>query len=99
MDDRYLQIELIKAVGNIAKAINRIADAIEHRTEKEFPNPTEKMINLARYSELRKALDLDDKSPKNETRDVIEAAMTERAKKIIAKKDLRCRNCTRYKHT
>lgn len=93
MDDKYFQIELIKVVGNVAKAFDRIADAIENRTEKEFPGLTEKMINLARYSELCKALGLDDKSPKNETRDVIKSAMTKRAEQIISIKWLKCKHC------
>jgi hypothetical protein len=97
MDDQYLQIELIKAVGNIAKAFDRIADAIENRTEKEFPSPLEKMINLARYSELCKALDLGDKSPET-TQDVIESAMTKRAEQIISIKKLKCKHCVFVKN-
>lgn len=93
MDDKYFQIELIRAVGNVAKAFDRIADAIENRTEKEFPSIPEKMISLARYSELCKALGLDDKSPKNETRDVIEAEARKKAEQIISVKKLKCKHC------
>lgn len=96
---------LIDAVEHVAGALEKIASAIEHHTDKAFPSLPEKALNLARWSELQKMIDIQIEENERrdqfaqETRAVIEAETQKRAEKIIKAKDLRCRNCTRYQKT
>lgn len=95
---------LIDAVEHVAGALMEIASAIEHHTDKAFPSLPEKALNLARWSELKKMLDIQIEENERrdqfaqETRAVIESETLKRAAQIIIKKDLRCRDCTHCKH-
>ena len=59
--------KLIDAVEHVAGALEKIASAIEHHTDKAFPSLPEKALNLARWSKLKKMIDI--QIEENERRD------------------------------